>query len=135
MRSRKMIHYLLSTVAGMVSFVLGYGLLQVFVTRNLPEDSALQLATMFIINFSVAGFVSGAVYAATFKRGYLPIATIPATLFGGFLLVVAIVRGEIGIGMEYTIALSPWQFAIPVVIGIASSYITAKVMRRFLLPR
>ena len=135
MRSRKMIHYLLSTVAGMVSFVLGYGLLQVFVTRNLPEDSALQLATMFIINFSVAGFVSGAVYAATFKRGYLPIAAIPATLFGGFFLVIAIIRGEIAMGLEYTTSLSAWQFAIPVVIGIASSYISAKIMRWLSLPR
>ncbi len=134
MRLGKVIHYLLSIVASMVSFVLGYGLVQ-FVTRNLPEDSALQLATRFILDLSVAGFGSGAVYAATFKRGYLPLATIPATLLGGFLLVVAIVRGEIGIGMEYEISLSPWQFAIPVVIGIASSYISAKIMRWLLLRR
>ncbi len=90
---------------------------------------------MFIINLSVAGFVSGAVYAVVFKRGYLPIATIPAAIFGGLFLVLAIIRGEIGLGVEYTIALTPWQFAIPVVIGIASSYISANIMRRVLLPR
>jgi len=135
MRPSKVIHYLLSIVAGMVFFVLGYGLLQEFVTRNIPADSALQLATRFILNLSVAGFVSGATYVATFKLGYLPIATIPATLLGGFLLAVAIVRGEISIGTECTISLSPWQFAIPVVIGIPSSYLSAKIMRWFLLPR
>ncbi len=125
-------HYLLSIIAGMASYVLGYGLIKIFVTRNLPDDSAFHLATMFIVNFSVAGVVSGAIYTATFRRGYLPIATIPATLFGALGLAVVIMRGEIGIG---TIALNPWQFAIPVIVGIASSYISAKVMRRFLLPK
>jgi hypothetical protein len=135
MRLPKMIHYLLSAFAGMVSFVLGYGLLQVSVTRNLPVDTALQLLTVFIINFSVAGFFSGAVYAASFKRGYLRISIIPAALFGGFWLVLAMIRGEIAIGVEYIVALTPWQFAIPVVLGIASSYFGAKVMRWFLLPK
>jgi hypothetical protein len=119
----------------MVSFVLGYGLFGYLVTRNLPDESVLILATRFFLNFSVAGFVSGAVYAATIKRGYIPVATVPTTLFGCFLLAVAIVNGEIGIGLEYTISLRPWQFAIPVVIGIISSYISAKIMRGFLIPR
>ena len=87
------------------------------------------------LNYSVAGFVSGAVYAATFKRGYLPTATIPATLFGGFFLLATIIRGEIGLGMEYTTSLSARQFAIPVVIGIASSYVGAMIIRRFSLPK
>jgi hypothetical protein len=130
-----MTHYLISIFAGIICFFLGYELLQEFVTRNLPDDPALQLATRFILNLYFAGFLSGAVYAATFKRGYLPIATIPATLFGGLFLVVAIIRGEIGMGLEYTTSLSAWQFAIPVVIGVASSYISAKIMRRFLTPR
>ena len=135
MRPGKMTHYSISIFAGLICFFLGYGLLQQFVTRNLPDDSALQLATRFILNFSFAGFLSGAVYMATFKRGYLPIATIPATLFGGFFLVVAIIRGEIGMGVEYTIGLSAWQFTIPVVLGIASSYVGARIIRWFLLPR
>ncbi len=124
-----MVHYLLTIVASIVSYALGYGLLQQFVTRNLPDDSVLRVATRCILNFCVAGFVSGAVYTATFKRGYLPIAAIPAVLLGGFLLAVAIVHGEIGSGLEYSISLTPWQFAIPVVIGIASSLISAMLMR------
>ncbi len=111
MRSGKVIHYIVAVVAGMISFVLGHALLQEFVTRNLPDDSVLQLATRFILNFSAAGFMSGAVYAATFKGAYLPIATIPATLVGGFFLGVAIVRGEIGYGLEHS--LSAWQFCDP----------------------
>lgn len=129
MRLAKIIHYLLSIFAGIISFALGYGLLQEFVTRNLPDNSALRLMTRFILNLSFAGFVSGAVYASSFKRGYLPIAAIPATLFGGFFLVIAIIRGEIAMGLEYTTSLSPWQFAIPVVVGIASSCIGAKIIR------
>jgi len=74
MRPGKMTHYLISIFAGIIGFFLGYELLQEFVTRDLPDDPALQLATRFILNLYFAGFLSGAVYAATFKRGYLPIA-------------------------------------------------------------
>ena len=130
MKFGKTIHYLLSLLTSITAFFLAYGLLQYFVTRNISGNSVVSEVGKFVLNFATGGFISGAVYAATFRQGFLPLAITPAISFGTPLLVLAIIHGEIG-GSEST-TLNAWEFAIPVMVGISCGYIGAKIVRQFL---
>jgi hypothetical protein len=127
--------YFISIVTSIVSFVISYGLMQYLVTRNIPDNSVLLVLLRFILNFATAGLLSGIFYVAIFKYGYLPLSIIPATLFSGLFLGIAIVHGEIGFGLEYSASINAWQFTVPALIGIFSSYIGANVFRKVLLRR
>jgi hypothetical protein len=129
---KRTIHYFLSFLASFVAFVMSYGLIQFFVTRNILGDAEI---AKLALNFFVAGIVSGAVYAATFRQGRLMPAIIPAALLGGLFLSAAIYNyPNYAIG---EVRIHPWQSCIPGLVGIISSYFCAKfarwILSRYLL--
>lgn len=102
--------------------------MQYLITRNIISNSAISEIIRYVLNFSISGFLSGVIYAVMFKRGFLPFAAIPVISIGVPLLIVAMVRGEVG-GVEAK-TFNAWEFAIPVFLGICFAYIGAIVVRR-----
>ena len=132
LRFTKVIHYLLSLLLGIVSFLTAYGLLQYFITRNIAGNSAVSEIVKLAFNFAAAGLVSGAVYAVTFRHGNVSFAVAPAILVGGSLLTLAIAHGKIG-GIEST-TINAWEFAVPVIVGILCGFVGAKMVHRIIAP-
>jgi hypothetical protein len=119
----RLAHYLISILAGIVSFFFSYAAIQYLITRNLIES----LLPGFILNFSFAGFMSGAVYAISFRRGRIMLALAPAIIILGCFQILAVLQGEIGYISK---TMSPLEFTIPVVLGILCAYIGSKIVQK-----
>ncbi|HYK90379.1 MAG TPA: hypothetical protein VE398_16510 [Acidobacteriota bacterium] len=107
-----------SILASAVSFFLTYGMVQYYLTRNLPGD-AFSMPKL-CLNFTVASFVGGVIYAIIRRDGSRWLAIIPSLLLGS----VSLVPG----GIE------PLPLVFPVLTGAGSgllgAYIAHKIASR-----
>jgi Na+/melibiose symporter-like transporter len=108
-----------SILGSIVGFIFAAGTVQYYVTRNLPGEDPFSIPKL-CLNFAIAGFVGGVIYAAIHRHGTQWLAAIPSFFMAAIYVIV---------GATAPPAL---RVGVAVLFGIVSGLLAGHVTRKML---